>query len=114
MTDSASSTEINPAPSWRDFLPVHPAANLFPLMSPEELRKLGEDIDKNGLKLPIALWRAPGSEAPAQLLDGRNRLDAIEAAIGPIVSILPYIVVDGGRLIGSKVVEAGHTVDPYS
>jgi hypothetical protein len=30
--------------SWRDVLPIHPAAELFPLMSPGELRALGEDI----------------------------------------------------------------------
>src|SRR5215813_9299133 len=34
--------------TWRDHLPVHPAADLFPLMSEPELRELGEDIKKNG------------------------------------------------------------------
>jgi hypothetical protein len=38
---------------WRDFLPVHPAADLFPLMSvPEsvpELRELGEDINASDI-----------------------------------------------------------------
>src|SRR5215216_2203690 len=38
--------------SWRDVLPVHPAADLFPMMSPEDLRALGEDIKANGLKHP--------------------------------------------------------------
>jgi hypothetical protein len=59
--------------SWRDVLPIHPAAELFPLMSPEELRELGEDIKANGLRLPIAIT------SDGQLLDGRNRLDAMEA-----------------------------------
>jgi hypothetical protein len=40
--------------SWREVVKVHPGANLFPLMSPEELRELGEDIKKNGLATPIA------------------------------------------------------------
>src|SRR5262249_55719558 len=57
--------------SWRDVLPVHPAAELFPLMSPDELRELGEDIKKRGLQIPILIR---GDE----LLDGRNRLDAME------------------------------------
>src|SRR5262249_36802797 len=67
--------------SWRDVLQIHPAAELFPLMTPDELRVLGEDIKKNGLTSPIVLWRSH-PQAPAQLLDGRNRLDAIEIATG--------------------------------
>jgi DNA-binding Lrp family transcriptional regulator len=65
---------------WRDHLPIHPAAELFPLMSPDELRALGEDIKKNGLKSPIALWATGDNEThdEFQLLDGRNRLDAME------------------------------------
>ena len=65
--------------SWRDHLKVHPAADLFPLMSEDELRELGEDIKKNGLKLPILYCAAPGDEngKPA-LIDGRNRIAAME------------------------------------
>jgi len=59
---------------WRAVLPIHPAASLFPPMTPDELRELGEDIKKNGLKLPIAIT------GDGKLLDGRNRLDAMEAA----------------------------------
>jgi hypothetical protein len=58
--------------SWRDLLPVHPAAELFPMMSEEELRALGEDIKKNGLREGVALL-------DGKLLDGRNRLEAMEA-----------------------------------
>jgi hypothetical protein len=48
--------------SWRDVLKVHPAAELFPPMSPDELRALGEDIVKHELANPIVLWRAdPGA-----------------------------------------------------
>ena len=32
--------------SWRDVLKVHPAAELFPLMSDAELKELGEDIKR--------------------------------------------------------------------
>jgi hypothetical protein len=67
--------------SWRDVLPVHPAADLFPMMSQSELRELGEDIRKNGLQSPVILW-SPGDqrdkEAKVYLLDGRNRLNAME------------------------------------
>jgi hypothetical protein len=69
--------------SWRDVLPIHPAANLFPLMSPDELRALGEDIKKNGLKIPVTVWKEQKDFEP-QLLDGRNRLDAMEAVGLPI------------------------------
>src|SRR5262245_46840410 len=67
-----------PTRSWRDTLPIHPVAELFPLMSEAELRELGQDIKKNGLTSPIALWRDNGGKI--SLLDGRNRLDAMGAA----------------------------------
>jgi hypothetical protein len=70
--------------SWRDILPVHPAAELFPPLPPDELRALGEDIKKNGLTSPIVLWEAK-KNAPLLLLDGRNRLDAMEAAGLPVL-----------------------------
>jgi len=60
--------------TWRDFVRVHPAADAFPLMSEAELRALGEDIKATKLRTPIVLW----GPAPAVLLDGRNRLDAME------------------------------------
>jgi hypothetical protein len=72
------------SPSWRDILPVHPAAEIFPLMSPDELRALGEDIKKHGLREPVVLFAEEGGggiyrETEQLLLDGRNRLDAMEA-----------------------------------
>jgi hypothetical protein len=81
---SQYSSESQPASpsSWRSTLPIHPAAELFPLMSPDELKALGEDIKKNGLTSPVVLWRA---NSPVQLLlDGRNRLDAIEMMTLPL------------------------------
>jgi hypothetical protein len=68
-----------PTPSWRDVLPIHPAAELFPLMTPDELRALSEDIKKNGLRVPIILWSESDNTEP-KLLDGRNRLDAAQLA----------------------------------
>jgi hypothetical protein len=65
------------AKSWRDVLPVHPAAELFPLMSEAELRELGEDIKKNKLSQLMDLWHDAES-GKLFLLDGRNRLDAME------------------------------------
>jgi ParB-like chromosome segregation protein Spo0J len=62
--------------TWRDVLPIHPAAELFPRMSESELRELGADIKKNGMTSPILLWL--GDDGNYSLLDGRNRLDAME------------------------------------
>jgi hypothetical protein len=68
--------------NWRDHLKVHPAADLFPLMSEPELKELGEDIKKNGLKERIWLWAEgePRDDYSPYLVDGRNRLDAMERA----------------------------------
>ena len=60
------------AKSWREVLPVHPAADLLPLMTPDELKSLGDDIKSRGLLEGVALL-------DGELLDGRNRLDAMEA-----------------------------------
>jgi hypothetical protein len=50
-------------------------------MTPDELRELGEDIKANGLQAPIRVRaEKTGVEWTYQLLDGRNRLDAIELA----------------------------------
>jgi hypothetical protein len=71
--------------SWRDHLPIHPAAELFPLMSKDELRELADDIKKSGQVEPIALYTESvdkrGNIKPrpeVSVLDGRNRLDARE------------------------------------
>lgn len=52
-------------------LTIHPAADLFPEMRPEEYETLKEDIRVNGLRSPIVFWRG-------QLIDGRHRIRACE------------------------------------
>ncbi len=67
--------------SWRDHIKVHPAADLFPLLKdtdPKALQDLADDIKANGgPDLPIMFF---GEGDEAELLDGRNRLDACELA----------------------------------
>lgn len=66
--------------TWRNRFKVHPAADVFPMMSDDELAELGEDIKANGLQSPIIcqdISEAGGGEAEI-LLDGRNRLEAME------------------------------------
>src|SRR5262245_53202264 len=61
---------------WREEFKVHPAADVFPMMSDEELAELGADIMKNGLQHPIIWWdRFDGERI---LIDGRNRIEAME------------------------------------
>jgi ParB-like nuclease domain len=67
--------------SWRDNVKIHPAADLFPMMSDEELDALAADIKKNGLRHRVIVWTPPGkneNKKNLQLLDGRNRLEALE------------------------------------
>jgi hypothetical protein len=63
--------------SWRDVLPVHPAADLFDPLSEAELRELADDIKANGIKIPILIWRDKADDR-TYLVDGRNRLDALD------------------------------------
>jgi hypothetical protein len=60
MTEEVERTEVRA---------VHPAAELFPMMKPVELKQLAEDIQKHGLLEPILVHEG-------KILDGRNRLAA--------------------------------------
>lgn len=71
MTDSTTATPITTTGTdaekisteskqgWRKLLPVHPAAELFPLMSEAEIRELADDIKKHGLRERVVLWDDP-------------------------------------------------------
>jgi hypothetical protein len=52
-------------------LEIHPAAEIFPMMSGDDFRELVEDIRENGLREQIIFYQG-------KLLDGRNRLAAME------------------------------------
>jgi ParB-like chromosome segregation protein Spo0J len=65
---------------WRDKYKVHPAADVFPMMSDDELAKLGEDIRANGLQSPLVFWWCENGKRQRLLIDGRNRLEAMERA----------------------------------
>jgi hypothetical protein len=49
---------------------AHPAAEIFPMMQEDELRRLADDIQKNGQYEPIVVNKE------GQILDGRNRAAA--------------------------------------
>jgi hypothetical protein len=70
MTDLASHEPGSPTQPAR----VHPAASVFPEMSPTALRELAEDIRQNGQVYPIM------RTADGIVLDGRNRRKACQIA----------------------------------
>lgn len=57
-----------------DPLPVHPVADLFPMLAEDELQELADDIKERGLLQPIVL------DMQGRVLDGRNRLAACNIA----------------------------------
>jgi hypothetical protein len=84
MTDIVEQSESRNTPSeqypsaWRKRYAVHPAADVFPMMSDAELEELGEDIKTHGLNNPIVL--STDDYGADWLVDGRNRLEAMERA----------------------------------
>ncbi|NLE05893.1 MAG: ParB N-terminal domain-containing protein, partial [Crenarchaeota archaeon] len=48
---------------------IHPVADLFPMMGPQEYEELKNDIKQNGLLEPIVIFKQ-------KVIDGRNRLRA--------------------------------------
>src|SRR6478672_8338126 len=109
--------------SWRDLLAergigVHPAADLFPMMSDDELEALAKDIAENGVRQGVVLWistRMPVQTAAAArgalLLDGRNRLAAAVRALNgeperlaeTLDAALYVNPQNGARLIGGEI-----------
>ena len=71
--------------------------------TPNELRALGEDISKNGQISAVVLWN--DRDGRSYLLDGRNRLDAMEAAGLSVVDAEGKLLVSGRR--------CGVEIDPY-
>jgi hypothetical protein len=106
MTDTLTKEGVLPATvqpnaktsnfDWRKHITVHPAADLFPLLPPEELGDLAKDIEATGPRTNIVMWSLATAEGKSeQLLDGRNRLDAL--------ALLGLLCVDNdGRLATSK------------
>jgi hypothetical protein len=116
--------------SWRNTIAVHPAAELFPPLSPDELRALGEDIRKHGLREPVVLQRqyrrrpdgsiANEHDYELALLDGRNRLDAMEEAgftlvrDGKLDKTLGHAALGLEPLTGGAYAELDPGINPYA
>jgi hypothetical protein len=80
--------------SWRDVLPVHPAAGRIPEATAEEKRALAADLARHGLKVPVVLAPVPGEPGRRCLLDGRTRLDLLEAAGKQVVDARGRLLVE--------------------
>jgi hypothetical protein len=110
-------TTAKPTPSWRDILPIHPAARLLPPMSDDELRVLGQDIRKHGLHEPVTLQVCEGVLV---LIDGINRLDAMEregfalVQDGKLDKTLGHKALGLEPLTGGAYAELDSDVDPYA
>jgi ParB-like chromosome segregation protein Spo0J len=67
----------------KDKIKVHPIAQIFPMMTDEELDELAADIKANGLQQPIVF------DQDGVLIDGRNRWEACRRAeIEPETTVL--------------------------
>lgn len=113
----------NPVPdrlrTWRDLITIHPAAELFPMMGDEELRALGDDIKKHGMKQPLVFYsnvrrhlsgdpqhQVDGQKKAHQakvamqlpLIDGRNRLAAM-ALVGILDAEALQKAANNGKII---------------
>lgn len=67
LTDKepAKNTKKKPVATGFPF-DIHPAADLFPMMGGEAFEEFVKDVQQNGVREPIIIWKG-------QLLDGRNR-----------------------------------------
>jgi hypothetical protein len=43
---------------WRSMIAAHPAADLFPMMNDGEIDELAKDIEANGQRSPLSIWRS--------------------------------------------------------
>lgn len=59
-------------------LPIHPAADMLPRLTDDELADLAADIGENGQRDPVVAWT--DETGKRWLLDGRNRLAACRIA----------------------------------
>jgi hypothetical protein len=89
--------------AWRDHIKIHPACEMLPPMTPEQLHELSNDIRTNNLQERAKLIRDGDEYA---LIDGRSRLDALEI-IGPIK-------VFDGRTPNRNFIEVIEVKDPFS
>jgi N6-adenosine-specific RNA methylase IME4/predicted transcriptional regulator len=83
-----------------DRLPIHPLADLFPMLPDDELQALVDDIKQNGLQ-------HPATTLDGLILDGRNRARACKAA-GVALRTVPYTGTDPRAFVISSNLHRRH------
>jgi DNA-binding Lrp family transcriptional regulator len=115
MTNT-SSNPVSQAPSWRTVLKIHPAAELFPRLSSDELRALANDIKAHGIQTEIVVLDDP--DEGESLLDGISRLDAAELAGVLTINQDGKVIVpdcDNRRVpVSKRYIEPSDGIDPYA
>jgi ParB-like chromosome segregation protein Spo0J len=96
------------APSWRDEISVHPAADIFPMLADQELAELGNDMKTNGLKVPAVFYEDDSGKRWA--LDCRNRLEAMERAGVPF----PLVGAGLDAMVKSGAARIVKDIDPFA
>ena len=72
MQEEYAGVSFTSIPPDKD-VPIHPIADMFPMLRENELHDLAENIKSNGLRVPVLI-------CDGQLIDGRNRLEACRRA----------------------------------
>jgi len=88
---------INSTGAWRKILPIHPAAERIREATHEERRLLAGDLQKRGQQMKVQLVIIAGGHP--QLLDGRTRLDLLEALGVKVIDdngtvLVPHDIID--------------------
>jgi hypothetical protein len=102
--------------TWRELMPIHPAAELFPIMTDAELVILGESIKKIGLLHSLVIYT--DADEKESWLDCRNRFTAMER-VGLKVEIIRDehgdLSLHGVHVVADPAfIYLGKSVDPYA
>jgi hypothetical protein len=79
---------------WRQYLKVHPAADLFQLLPEAELKELSKDIKVNGLRTPIVTWASEAGGSPVDLIRRALMRDSQGRPNGPLGAVLDLLAED--------------------
>jgi hypothetical protein len=87
---------------------VHPAASIFPLIEGDEFQELVDSIVSRGVQHPVVVRTTPQGK---ELIDGRNRVRAVEAARarGETVTLPEVEWVEDGRNVAEWISDTNIT-----
>ena len=113
-TETATDSTAPQAQSWRDTLPIHPAAELFPLMSPDELRGARQGHQK--ARAHVVDRGVVGRKITgAHYLTAAVGLTPLRSRSGPaIVGAAEHLSAGKDFLAVNKVIVLDRSVDPYA